>query len=191
MKAVVVLMAGLLSTGIAHAEDPRTGFYLGASLGEATVELEDENSFYDFKGDDTSYKLFAGYRILPWVGVEASYIDFGQGEDEVAGIPLRTDFTAASIEAVGLLPLGSWDLFLKGGVAHWDGSIESVDFTDIRAEDNKWDATFGMGAQFRAGQFAVRAEANLLMLGFDDDNDDEIDGDDWIDVVSVGFSYTF
>ena len=48
MKAVVVLVAGLLSAGIAHAEDPRTGFYLGASLGEATVELEVENSFYDF-----------------------------------------------------------------------------------------------------------------------------------------------
>lgn len=191
MKSALILLAGLLSAGVVRAESPHTGFYLGASLGEATVELEDEDSFYDFEGDDTSYKLFAGYRFLPWVGVEASYIDFGQAEDDVAGIPLRTDFTAMTIEGVGMLPLGNWDLFLKGGLAYWDGSIESVDFPRVRDDDNKWDATFGLGAQYRVGQFAVRAEANLLMLGFDDDDDDEIDGDDWIDVLSVGFSYTF
>ena len=60
MKSALIFLAGLLSAGVVRAEAPRTGFYLGASLGEATVELEDEDSFYDFEGDDTSYKLFHG-----------------------------------------------------------------------------------------------------------------------------------
>ena len=191
MKYAWVFAATLLGSGIAHAQEVPTGFYLGAAIGQATVEMEDEDSSYDFKGDDTSYKLVAGYRILPWVAVEASYIDFGQAQDEVVGVPLRTDFTAATLEGLGILPIGSWDLFLKAGFAHWDGSIQSVDFPQIREDDNKWDAIFGLGAQYRAGQFALRAEANLLMLGFDDDDNDEIDGDDWIDMVSVGFTYTF
>ncbi len=191
MKYAWVFAATLLGSGIAHAQEVPTGFYLGAAIGQATVEMEDEDSSYDFKGDDTSYKLVAGYRILPWVAVEASYIDFGQAQDEVVGVPLRTDFTAATLEGLGILPIGNWDLFLKAGFAHWDGSIQSVDFPQIREDDNKWDAIFGLGAQYRAGQFAVRAEANLLMLGFDDDDNDEIDGDDWIDMVSVGFTYTF
>lgn len=191
MKYAFVFAAALLGSGIARAEAPPTGFYLGAAIGQATVEMEDEDSFYDFKGDDTSYKFFAGYRILPWVAIEASYIDFGQAEDRVVGVPIRTDFTAATIEGLGILPIGNWDLFLKAGFAHWDGSVQSVDFPQIREDDNKWDAIFGIGAQYRVGQFAVRAEGNLLMLGFDDDDDDEIDGDDWIDVISIGFTYSF
>ena len=93
MKYAWVFAATLLGSGIAHSQEVPTGFYLGAAIGQATVEMEDEDSSYDFKGDDTSYKLVAGYRILPWVAVEASYIDFGQAQDEVVGVPLRTDYS--------------------------------------------------------------------------------------------------
>ena len=104
MKYAWVFAATLLGSGIAHSQEVPTGFYLGAAIGQATVEMEDEDSSYDFKGDDTSYKLVAGYRILPWVAVEASYIDFGQAQDEVVGVPLRTDFTAVTLEGLHYCP---------------------------------------------------------------------------------------
>jgi hypothetical protein len=177
--------------GTAQADEPPLGFYLGGSVGKATVELEDEESSYDFKGDDTSFKVFGGYRILPWVAVEVAHADYGKADDELFGVPLRTDISATSIEGVGLLPIGRWDLFLKAGVAYWDGSLASVDFPEIREDENNWDATFGFGGQFRHGQLAIRAEANLLILGFDDDDDDEVDGDDWVNAAWLGASWAF
>lgn len=44
---------------------------------------------------------------------------------------------------------------------------------------------------FDLGQLAVRLEYDALLLGFDDDEDDEADGDDWVDLLSVGVTWTF
>jgi OOP family OmpA-OmpF porin len=179
-----------LVASAAYADDPPLGFYLGASVGSATLELEDSNSSADFAGDDTAVKVAAGYRFLKWVAVEASYEDYGQPEDDVLGVRLRGEFSAFSVCALGLLPLGNFDLFARGGIARWDGSLAAVDFGVDVSEDNT-DPLFGLGAQYRAGQLAIRLEYEALLLGFDDDADDERDGDDWVDLVSIGVTWTF
>lgn len=72
MRAGGLAVLLLLVASAAHADDPSTGFYIGAGVGTATLELEDPNSTADFDGDDTGFKLVAGYRFLKWVAVEAS-----------------------------------------------------------------------------------------------------------------------
>jgi OOP family OmpA-OmpF porin len=180
----------LLVASAAYAEDPPIGFYVGAGVGNATLELEDSNSSADFKGDDTGWKIAAGYRFLKWVAVEAAYENYGRPEDDVLGVRLRGDFNAFSVSALGLLPLGDFDLFARGGIARWDGSLEAVDFGVDVSEDNT-DPLFGLGAQYRTGQLAIRLEYQGLLLGFDDDNDDEADCDDWVDLLSIGVTWTF
>jgi OOP family OmpA-OmpF porin len=180
----------LLAPGTAYAEDPPTGFYLGAGVGTATLELEDADSAADFSGDDTGLKVVVGYRILKWVAVEAAYEDYGEPEDEVLGVPLRGEFDAFSVAAVGLLPLGNFDLFARGGIARWEGSLSAVGF-DIEVSEDNTDPLFALGAQYRSGRLALRLEYAALLLGFDDDADEEADGDDWVDLLSLGVTWTF
>jgi outer membrane protein with beta-barrel domain len=173
----------------AKAEDLR-GFYVGASIGRSDLQLEDADSSYDFDGHDTSYKLAAGYRIINWVAVEANYADYGRARDEIFGVDFEGRFTSYSLSVVGLWPIKDFDLFARAGVAQWDGSFTAVG-SGARSSENSADPLFGFGAQYRLGKLALRAEVESLLLGFDDDGDDEADGDDWVSTYSVGFTYQF
>lgn len=187
-RTVACLMLMALASA-APAQD-LAGFYVGGGIGNATLELEDSESSADFKSDDTGYKLFAGYRIIDWVAVEASYAQYGSPEDRVFGLNLEGDFHSFSVNALGLLPLGSFDLFGRAGIARWEGRLRSTDSGDSAREDN-FDPIIGIGAQLRAGRVAVRLEAEALLLSFDDDEDDESDGDDWVDMYSLGILVRF
>jgi OOP family OmpA-OmpF porin len=181
----------LAASSSALAMDPALhGFYVGGAIGNAQVELEDADSDIDFKGDDTGYKLFAGWRIIDWVAVEAAYTHYGEPRDRVLGIEFESEFESFSLSALGMLPLNQWDLFARAGVASWEGTIRAVDFPVSASEDNV-DPLFGFGAQLRTGNLAVRAEFDALLLGFDDDGDDDADGDDWAQMLSLGVSYKF
>jgi hypothetical protein len=179
-----------LGVAAAAAADDLRGFYAGASIGRAELRLEDADSRYDFKDDDTGYQFTAGYRIIKWVGVEANYTDYGRPKDDVVGIDLAGKFTSYSLSAVGLWPIRDFDLFARAGIAHWDGEMKAEP-TGLRSSENSNDPLFGFGAQYRIGDLAVRVDAQNLLLGFDDDGGDEADGDDGLSLYSVGFTYKF
>ena len=173
-----------------HAEPSLDGFYLGAGLGTASLTLEGVGSMDDFRGDDSSFKVVAGYRILKWLAVEADYVDYGTPVDRVFNQRLEADFEAFSVTAVGFLPLGSVDLFARGGIAAWQGSLRNLDFGGDVSEDHV-DPLIGIGVQYRFGRMGVRVEYEGLLLGFDDDDDDRADGDDWITTATIGVTWTF
>ena len=76
------------------------GLYVGAEGGYATTDTQ-----------HTSTKVFAGLQIIPNVGLEAAYSDFGAYRGSTA--------TAISFAVVGTLPLGdTWDLFAEWGTTH-------------------------------------------------------------------------
>jgi hypothetical protein len=164
--------------------------YGGASIGRAELQLEDSDSRYDFKGHDTGYQFAVGYRIIKWVAVEANYTDYGRAQDDVLGVDLEGKFTSYSLSALGLWPIRDFDLFARAGIAHWDGHLKVVR-SPVRSSENSNDPLFGVGAQYRVGNLALRLDAQNLLLGFDDDGDDEADGDDWLSLYSFGFTYKF
>ncbi|CAN0605037.1 unnamed protein product, partial [Ectocarpus sp. 12 AP-2014] len=64
-----------------------SGLYLGASIGEAQLDFDDDRPGandidvdIDFDDEDTAYKVFAGYNLglIPLVdlAVEGAYVDF-------------------------------------------------------------------------------------------------------------------
>lgn len=183
------VLALLLLAGNSLAAEPVTGFYLGAGVGNATLTLEDSDTANDFEGDDTAVRVIAGYRLFRYFAIEANYADYGTAEDILFGTKLQADFSAFHVSAVGLIPLGPVDLFGKLGVGAWEGTLRD-DFGFEYSEDNV-DPIAGLGVQFRSGQMAVRVEAESLLLGFDDDGDDEADGDDSIGFASVSFAWSF
>lgn len=175
MRRLLLLASSLLMAG-ASANAADNGFYLGASVGNANIEVDDIDALTraDFKGDDTGFKAIAGLRPLDWLGFELNYVDFGNPEDEVAGTHIETDGNGISGFVVGFLDFGPFDVFAKVGALSWDTDLGAV-------ERDGTDLAYGVGAQFRFLSLAVRAEYELFdMEGIDDAN-----------MISLGLTYTF
>lgn len=171
MRKAILAASLLLASGVAAAAD--NGFYLGGSVGQANLEIDDIGGVTaeDFKGDDTGFKLIAGIRPLDWLAVEAAYVNFGEPEDR----GLRAEGDGISAFAVGFLPLGPVDLFAKGGLIAWDSKISGS------FDDDGTDLAYGAGVQFRVWSISVRAEYEIF---------DVSDLDD-LSMVSVGATFTF
>jgi OmpA-OmpF porin, OOP family len=66
-------LLGLLASTTVHAETQR-GFYVGAGIGQASIERDDS----DFDADDTGFKVFGGYNFNQYFALEATYLDGGE-----------------------------------------------------------------------------------------------------------------
>jgi len=187
----------------AFARDPAlAGPYIGASIGDSTVQFKDDETRQEFDADDTGFKLTAGYRIIDWVAVELNYADFGKPKDRIFGIDMEANYTAVSVSALGMLPLGSnFDLFGRLGVARLDADFRAPGFSGS-ASNKSTEPLIGIGAQFRASNLAIRIEYEGILLDadnrgddwWDDWNDDDWDDrndSDWVSMLSLGFSYKF
>ncbi|WP_111494975.1 MULTISPECIES: outer membrane beta-barrel protein [Marinobacter] len=171
----------LMMSAAAHAGSD-SGVYVGASVGQAQVDFDDELpdvGEVDFDDDDTAYKIFAGYNfgLIPLVdlAVEGAYVDFGKFKGDIGSISDRDldvdGWTAAGLAGVNLGPIG---VFGKVGAINWDS-----DFDGLGDEDGT-DPFYGVGARFSLFSFQVRAEYERYDL-------DDFD----IDYFSVGAAFTF
>jgi hypothetical protein len=186
----------------AFAMDPSLrGFYIGGGIGDATIQFEDdEDDSFEFDANDTGFKVIVGYRIIDWVAVELNYTDFGKPVDRFGGIDLEAGYTAFSASALGMLPLGDFDLFGRLGLARVDADFRTPDF-DFEDSEKSTEPLFGLGAQYRHDNLAIRVEFEAILLDannddddwddwWDDDWDDDSDGD-WASMLSLGFTYKF
>jgi hypothetical protein len=157
------------------------GIYLGASVGQSGVEVDDIGfDGGNFDGDDTGFKAIAGWRFLDWLSVEANYVDLGAGDDVVDGETLEIDASGISLSALGFWPIGPVDLFARIGAINWDAEVTSADFGELASDDGT-DLTYGVGAQFRVWGLSIRGEYERF----------DIEDADTIDMFSVGVTWTF
>ena len=171
------ILAGLASafalvTLPAAAAD--NGIYLGASVGQSGLEIDD----FDYDASATGYKIIAGWRFLDWLAVEGNYVDFGSGDDRVAGTKIETEADGISLSAVGFLPVGPVDLFARVGAVDWSADLSSPGFGS--GSDDGTDLTYGIGAQFRVWSLSIRAEYEMFDIS---------DAD--LDMISLGVTWTF
>ncbi|HJY38921.1 MAG TPA: outer membrane beta-barrel protein [Steroidobacteraceae bacterium] len=178
MRKAILFAVALFALPAVPAVAADNGFYLGASVGQANLKIDDltNNTFNDddFEGDDLAFKLIAGMRPLDWLGVEAAYVNFGEPEDTVVGTKLKADGDGISAFAVGFLATGPVDLFAKVGLISWDSKISGS------FDDDGTDLAYGAGAQFRVLGLSVRAEYEKFDIS-------DVD----LDMISVGVTYTF
>lgn len=182
MRSVVLVALStiaLLATLSAAAAD--NGFYLGGSIGQSSFTTGDVSDV-DFDGEATGYKVFAGGRFLTFLGVEGSYVDFGDIEDDQAATGYQVEASGVTLQAVGYLPLGIADIFVKGGVfQESEIMLTGAGPGAAVSSDDETAPVYGAGLQFRIKSFAVRAEIEY----YDVDNADELY------MYSIGGSYTF
>ena len=177
MRKAILFAAALLTLPVLPAVAADNGFYLGGSVGQANLKIDDLSdgiSTADFDADDTAFKLIAGMRPLDWLGIEAAYVNFGEPEDTVLGQKLKADGDGISAFAVGFLPTGPVDLFAKVGLISWDRKIGGT------FDDDGTDLAYGVGAQFRVLGLSIRAEYEKYDIS-------DVD----LDMISVGLTYTF
>jgi OOP family OmpA-OmpF porin len=177
--ASTALLMGLTSFS-SHAVD--NGIYLGASVGQSGVEIDDaiQGVDIDYSADTTGFKVIAGWRFLDWLSVEGNYVDLGSADDTVQGQRIETDIDGISLAVVGFLPIGPVDLFARVGAIDWSADL-SVSGTGINGSDDGTDLTYGVGAQFRVWGLSLRAEYEVF----------DISDIDTVDMISVGATWTF
>lgn len=173
MKKVTNTLILAMLTGLTGTQVLAQG-YIGASIGNAELETV----------DDTSVKIFGGYRPGNF-GFEVAYHDLGeQSETDPFLGTASIKATGIEVSAAGYLPAGTnFDLFGKIGLFIWDADVSLTGFPTVNDDGN--DLIFGFGAQFKATQnFSFRAEYQITELGFDGADLD-------VDILSVGAALHF
>lgn len=174
-----LIVAGALAALPAAAAD--NGFYLGGAFGQSTLSIDDVGEA-EFDGDATGYKIFAGGRFITFLGVEGSYVDFGDIDEGDGLNDLEAEVTGVSLQAVGYLPLGIADIFVKGGLFQQSDIVVSGSGPGaVVSSDDETAPVYGAGVQFRIKSFALRGEVEYY----------DVDLADELYMISVGASYTF
>jgi len=173
-KQIITGFVATLALASLPAVAADNGIYLGGSVGQSSLQVDD----FNFDASATGYKLIAGWRFLDWLAVEGNYIDFGSGDDTVEGNKIESDADGVSLSAVGFLPVGPVDLFARVGAGDWSADLSSPGIDS--GGDDGTDLTYGIGAQFRVWSLSIRAEYEIF---------DVSDAD--LDMISVGVTWTF
>lgn len=180
MKSALTVFASALLLSATPAVAVDNGIYLGGSVGQSGVEIDEsfEGENFSFDTDSTGFKIIAGWRFLDWLAVEGNYVDLGSGDDTVVGTKIESDIDGLSLSAVGFLPVGPVDLFARVGAINWDAEVSALGES---VSDDGTDLTYGVGAQFRVWSLSIRAEYEMF----------DIDAADTVDMISLGVTWTF
>src|SRR5262245_17092538 len=109
--AAVLAAASLAAAAGAQAQENEAGFYAGAGVGSFNLDIDNpddvEETIDRYSSDDTAWKAFVGYRVNPYLSVEAAYVNLGSPDDIIAPdtkLTVETDGFAPYV--VGTFPIG-------------------------------------------------------------------------------------
>jgi OmpA-OmpF porin, OOP family len=166
----------------ASIADDHTGLSFSAYYGgykSRGGEFEDENDLYE---------VGVGYRFLPFLGVEVSYIDLGEFGGELAS----ADIDGYSASLVGTLPLTeSFKIYGEAGQFFSNTEVRVIDFNESFDDETLF---YGVGVSFRVAEpLWINAEYQRYKVEVNDSNwpvqfDDE---DTDVDAVKIGAVFNF
>ncbi len=110
-----VATLAVLAPACVLAQQPH-GVYVAADVGRTEVELDGTTS-----PDELGWSVGAGWQLLPYVGIEASYIN--SRTMTLATGALRYDIEAKAVagSVVGVLPFAErWSVFARAGAMRWE-----------------------------------------------------------------------
>lgn len=189
---VAVAGLGLLVATSASAAD--TGFYAGLDFGQYSHDL-DSNGFgrqvdgalgdlgltvsssaSDSSEDGFTYGVLVGYQFLPYLAVEAAYVDLGDAEvktnatvsDGFTSADLRAKATTGSsgpsLSALGILPfMKNWEVHARAGVYFSNNDATArlaIDGLEETANDssNSTEFVWGAGIGYTRGDYTTRLD---------------------------------
>ncbi len=140
------------------------GWYVGAGVG--TSEYKHESPV---DNTDTVGRLYAGYQLNPYWGIEGGWVDLGT----FSTTEHEFDINGTNVAGVGSYPLGKNLAILgKAGIYRWDAN----------GFGNSTEGMWGVGVKYKFNNgLAVRAEAER----YNDVRNEEID------TYNIGAQYSF
>ena len=149
------------------------GWYVGAGIGQGSVDFPNVPAGVAVDDDDTTYQVRFGYRFHRNLAVEMGYYRMGEyGLSAGSGteaIAISAQAKSFGVSLVGTLPLDRFDLYGRLGYARSEvkGSVTGLGrgFTDAfgfggadaRTRENEWFG--GVGGRFNVSrEFGVFAE---------------------------------
>lgn len=174
LAALVLLVK---PSGNAVAED-LLGLYIGGAIGQSRVVEATETAcacdidpgvIITQKFDKThlAFQVELGARPISLLGAEIDYIDFGKPDGEANTFPESASIKGVAAFGVLYLPVPVVDIYLKAGVARLESTLKfsycgpcacNFCLNSPQLERTNTSGAGGVGAQYRFGSWAVRAE---------------------------------
>ena len=206
LKKIVCTVA-LLGTGSAFIVPatiaaPATGqstYYVGGSVGQSKFKDIEPGVATNVDDKDTGYKIYGGYQISPYWGVEATYFDLGKATangtilngSTVVPANLSAKASAWGLAGVFTAPITyGFSVFGKLGLVRSElkTSVSAIGVVGNNQKESSTGANFGFGAKYDfTSNLAIRAEWERLKKMGDDATTGETD----IDFVSTGITFKF
>lgn len=179
-RYLMAIIVALAATAAPAADDDGV-WNAGLAASFAHYGFDDSN----LEDDSAGFKLFTGYRINEWLGVEGAYHNFGDFEEDLnlssPGGKGTADIDGFSGSALVYAPLNNENFEVYGKAGYYFFDQEAVVDDVVVASNSPSGILLGAGGRlFVSEQFAVRAEADW----FDID-----DGSLW--ALNVGVEYRF
>lgn len=216
----LLVLATLASSPTLAAE---RGFYAGFDLGQASYDLDRRDLDGQIVGafeslgltvlsgdsstseDGFTYGITLGYQVLPYLAVEASYIDLDDAEyrgsatvtDGVTTADFRTQVTTESagpaLSVLGILPLPrNWEVYARAGVYFSNTDVtarlasgDSVSTGDDSSSSEEF--LWGAGVGYSRDQWTVRLDYQQVT----DVGDEDVVGEVNIDRIALSALYRF
>jgi hypothetical protein len=156
-RAIMAATLLALGSGAAYAQSPDNdeGFYLGGSVGQFDIEIDGldgtDEALQRLDDDDTAWQAFIGWRLNPYIALQAAYIDFGQPEDDFQTSTgdngkFGAELSGFAPSIIGSFPLGPVELSAKLGYYIYDLEITGdIDDPDVDTDDSGEDVFYGVG----------------------------------------------
>lgn len=127
------LLAASLSS-VAMAQENPTGFYVGGGFGRFNLDINNVSDFGSgvssaVNDNDNTYKLFAGYRLAPFLSLQAAYVNLGNPGDAISSsgtngrYGVKMDGFAPS--AIGTIPIGPLELSGELGYYYYNVDVRT------------------------------------------------------------------
>lgn len=158
---MLFLSAALAAGTSANAQD--TGAYLGGALGVVrfTEWCDTGGSSIQLESCDDraiGWRAIAGYRFNPYIGLEASVIDWGEVSANTPTVRVR----AKKQRSIGLAGVASFPVSPRVSLSAKLGLFQTEQETETqatRADRSDTETHYGIGARYDLGRrWAVRAD---------------------------------
>lgn len=158
-RAIVAATLLALSSGAAYAQSPENdeGLYIGGGVGQFDIEIDGVDGIDEAIGrlddSDTAWQAFIGWRLNPYISLQAAYVDYGGPNDDFSTSGSSGNYSASlsgfAPSIIGTLPLGPVELSAKLGYYFYDLDV-SIDIDDpldpdSKSSDSGEDVFYGVG----------------------------------------------
>lgn len=227
-RTIGILACGLAAVAASPSAfaEAESGFYLGLAAGQAKYDLSqndlDDLVFSTFsdqgfpvlsgsstlEDQDTAWSIVGGYRLNPYLALEATYVSLGTAEYRSSGlvnppgpvtslpVSLNLDFESSGFTTVGIgsIPVGdNFELHGRLGILFSESEVSiSTTVGSGRSSQSLTssavDFVYGLGAAFHIDSYwSLGLDAVRYADVGDDDDTEETD----IDVLSLSVIYRF